>query len=260
MNPINDSELSSLSSNAFMEEDSEPRSYSNYYHISQIVILLIVLFIDSHISNLIQQFYLGVICVFILGYFLRFHPFHECFQAIICLFVSIFFEVVGSLIWGLYTYRFHNIPVFVPLGHAGIYLFGLTFCLTPFFHRFSHFLKQAAIVLALIWAISGVTWLPLINHRFDILGACNFPIFVWLICYSRRSKFYIGTFFIISIIEFAGTTMGNWQWAKAAPYLDIPNGNPPAVISVTYAMIEYAALIVANYLSRYFKWENASSV
>jgi hypothetical protein len=46
--------------------------------------------------------------------------------AIICVPVATLFEVFGSLIWGGYTYRFHNIPLYVPPGHALVYVFGIT--------------------------------------------------------------------------------------------------------------------------------------
>ena len=34
-------------------------------------------------------------------------------------------EVVGSLVWGVYTYRLHNLPLFIPPAHGLVYLSGL---------------------------------------------------------------------------------------------------------------------------------------
>ena len=34
-------------------------------------------------------------------------------------------EVTGSLIWGVYRYRLHNLPLFVPPAHGLVYLAGL---------------------------------------------------------------------------------------------------------------------------------------
>ena len=35
-------------------------------------------------------------------------------------------EVTGSLIWGVYHYRLHNLPLFVPPAHGLVYLAGLS--------------------------------------------------------------------------------------------------------------------------------------
>ncbi len=35
-------------------------------------------------------------------------------------------EVTGSLIWGVYHYRLHNLPLFVPPAHGIVYLTGLS--------------------------------------------------------------------------------------------------------------------------------------
>src|SRR6516162_6346235 len=34
-------------------------------------------------------------------------------------------EVTGSLIWGVYRYRLHNLPLFVPPAHVLVYLAGI---------------------------------------------------------------------------------------------------------------------------------------
>ena len=34
-------------------------------------------------------------------------------------------EVTGSLVWGVYTYRLHNLPLFIPPAHGLVYLSGL---------------------------------------------------------------------------------------------------------------------------------------
>src|SRR6516162_11439980 len=34
-------------------------------------------------------------------------------------------EVAGSIVWGVYHYRLHDLPLFVPPGHGLVYLTGL---------------------------------------------------------------------------------------------------------------------------------------
>ena len=45
-------------------------------------------------------------------------------QALVVVVVATFAEVVGSLIWGVYTYRLENLPSFVPPCHGLVYLAG----------------------------------------------------------------------------------------------------------------------------------------
>src|SRR5207237_6234608 len=44
---------------------------------------------------------------------------------LVCLAIATVGECTASLGWGLYTYRLHNIPLFVPPGHALLYTAGV---------------------------------------------------------------------------------------------------------------------------------------
>ena len=37
-------------------------------------------------------------------------------------------EVTGSLVWGVYHYRLHNLPLFIPPAHGLVYLSGIALC------------------------------------------------------------------------------------------------------------------------------------
>ena len=39
-------------------------------------------------------------------------------QTLLVVVVATGMEVVGSILWGVYTYRLHNLPLFVPPGHG----------------------------------------------------------------------------------------------------------------------------------------------
>ena len=76
----------------------------------------------------------------------------------------------GSLIWGGYTYRFHNIPLYVPPGHALVYVFGITAAVTP--ARSGSTSAASVMPRSLIctaWTVAGlhrVTALDAPNRRF----------------------------------------------------------------------------------------------
>jgi hypothetical protein len=47
------------------------------------------------------------------------------------------------------------------------------------------------------------------------------------------------------ILEFYGTSLGNWAWAPVSPILGLPTGNPPAAIGVGYCIMDGLARLLA---------------
>ncbi len=62
-------------------------------------------------------------------------------------------EVIGSIVWGVYSYRLDNLPAFVPPGHGLVYLAGLSLA-TLLARRPNHLLVMAGVVAA-AWGIAG---------------------------------------------------------------------------------------------------------
>ena len=89
------------------------------------------------------------------------------------------FEIFGSLILGGYHYRLHNIPAYVPPGHALVYLFGISAATLPLVRRHGTGITYLVLGVATVWALAGVTVLPLTGHRLDLLGASLLPLFAW---------------------------------------------------------------------------------
>ena len=111
-------------------------------------------------------------------------------------------------------------------------------------------MTRVALALAAGWAISGLTWLPLLTGRVDVLGALCLPIFAWFILRSPRAGVFAAIFFCTSLLEIFGTSFGNWRWAATAPYLLFPSGNPPSVIAGGYCVIDGTVLLLAARLGR----------
>ena len=87
-------------------------------------------------------------------------------------------EVTGSLVWGVYTYRLHNLPMFIPPAHGIVYLSGLA--LAGLLRE--RIVVAAAAAGAVAWGLAGLTVLP----RLDVAGAVGVPLlclFLW------RSRF-----------------------------------------------------------------------
>ena len=149
-------------------------------------------------------------------------------------------EVTGSLVWGVYHYRLHNLPLFIPPAHGLVYLSGLALART---------LPQrpvvwAAAVLAAGWGIAGLTVLP----RLDVAGAFGVPLLLVFLWRSRWRATYAGVFLVVAALELYGTSIGTWRWATTLPGLGIPDGNPPSGVASGYVWFDVMALLVAPWL------------
>jgi hypothetical protein len=207
-----------------------------------------ILFLDAHVTSIYQQYEVGLLTFAVLYLSTRLSPPAERRQVWLLVVVATGFEIFGSLVWGLYRYQFHNIPLYVPPGHGLVYLFGLTAARTPLFLRHGRVVTRVALALATLWAISGLTWLPLLTGRVDVLGALCLPLFAGFILRSPRAGVFAAIFFCTSLLEIFGTSFGNWRWAATAPYLLFPQGNPPSVIAGLYCVIDGTVLLLTGQL------------
>src|SRR3712207_6939644 len=79
-------------------------------------------------------------------------------------------ELFCSVVWGLYRYRWGNVPLFVPPGHGLLYLFALRTARTPLMANHGGTVGRVALACATVWAIGGLTGGPLITGRGDAPG------------------------------------------------------------------------------------------
>jgi len=151
-------------------------------------------------------------------------------------------EVTGSLVWGVYHYRLHNLPVFIPPAHGIVYLSGLALVgLVP-----SRVLVRVAAAGAAGWGIAGLTVLP----RLDVAGAVGVPLLCLFLWRSRARAAYAGVFLVVAALEIYGTSIGTWRWAREVPGLGIPDGNPPSGVASGYVWFDVMAMLLAPYLLR----------
>jgi hypothetical protein len=148
-------------------------------------------------------------------------------------------EVTGSLIWGVYTYRLHNLPLFVPPAHGIVYLSGLALAVAM--ERHARVLVAAAAVGAATWGVLGLTVLP----RHDVAGALGVPVLLVFLLRSRYRAIYAGVFLVVASLELYGTAIGTWRWARTLPGLGIPDGNPPSGVASGYVWFDVMALLTA---------------
>ena len=151
-------------------------------------------------------------------------------------------EVTGSLIWGVYRYRLHNLPLFIPPAHGLVYLSGLALAavIRP------RLLVGVAAVGVVGWGLAGITVLP----RLDVAGAMCVPLLGAFLWRSRFRATYAGVFVVVAALELYGTSIGVWRWATELPGLGIPQGNPPSGVASGYVWFDVMALLVAPWLVR----------
>jgi hypothetical protein len=151
-------------------------------------------------------------------------------------------EVTGSIIWGVYHYRLHNLPMFVPPAHGLVYLAGLSLA-TALAAR-TRALVLAAAAVASGWALLGLTVLP----REDVAGAIGVPLLLLFLWRSRSRGIYAAVFLVVACLELYGTAIGTWRWARELPGLGIPDGNPPSGVASGYVWFDVMALLIAPWL------------
>ncbi len=196
----------------------------------------------DHFASYPEQLALGVATWLVLAAALTRVPVERRAQALGVVAFATVGEVTGSLVWGVYHYRLHNLPLFVPPAHGLVYLTG--FALATALRRHERALVAAAAVAAATWGILGLTVLP----RRDVAGAVGVPLLLLFLWRSRNRAVYAGVFVIVASLELYGTAIGTWHWARTLPGLGIADGNPPSGVASGYVWFDVMAMLVAPYL------------
>ena len=144
----------------------------------------------------------------------------------------------------VYSYRFDNVPAYVPPGHGLVYLCALVLGRTTWVHRHRIGLRTA--VVAVGGGYAG--WGLLLAERPDVLGAFWFACLVGFLYLGQSRTLYLGAFAIVTYLELVGTWAGTWTWSTHDPTGVIPIGNPPSGAAGGYGWFDLAALYLAPVL------------
>ncbi|MCK5875997.1 MAG: hypothetical protein KAG43_00060 [Candidatus Marithrix sp.] len=201
-----------------------------------IVGLLIDQVIDSWgqtaVNILVWSFFLGL---------LKYSNRTKQIALLLCLIYATIGEVFLSLIWQLYEYRLHNIPLFIPPGHALLFTLGLL--LAP---------KISNCFIWIIPTIAGLYTIFLVVTGIDTLGGILFVAFLFCIIFGKAKKLYVTMFLLSLILEIYGTTIGNWVWNHDERWFGMVTTNPPIGAGAFYCMLDL--LIVST-----MEWFNNSN-
>jgi hypothetical protein len=155
-------------------------------------------------------------------------------------------EYVFSPTLGVYTYRFHNVPAFVPPGHGLVYLSALALGRAAWVRRHPRTSTAAVLVVGGAWALHGL----LLADRPDVLGAFWFACLALFMLCGPSQGVYVGAFVAVSWLELAGTHLGTWTWGMRDPTGLVSIGNPPSGAAGGYGWFDLAGLLAAPALRR----------
>ena len=196
------------------------------------------LWLDRYVDRP-EQLGLGILTALVLGGLLLIQPVAVRAQTLAVVGIATMGEIVGSLVWGVYSYRLHNLPAFVPPGHGLVYLTGLSLA-TLLSGRSRHLLVGAGLG-AVAWGVAGLTVLP----TADASGAIGCAFLLAVLVWTRRPV-YAGVFVAVAALELYGTAMGTWTWKAVVPGLHVPQGNPPSGAASGYVVFDVLALVLTT--------------
>lgn len=201
--------------------------------------ITLVLVIDARAPLAVQRG-LGVATWLVLALLLaREAPLIRAQTLIVVAFASCI-EYTFSPLLGVYSYRFDNVPAYVPPGHGLVYLAALAIGRAAYVRAHSRALTTVVLVVGGCWAGYGVT----LADRPDALGAFWFLCLAGFLCWGPSPGLYVGAFLVVSYLEFAGTALGTWAWQSHDPTGIVSIGNPPSGAAGGYGWFDLAALVL----------------
>jgi hypothetical protein len=203
-----------------------------------VVLVFVVLGLADRQVGLRGQLGLGVVMWAVLLASLWPLPLERRVQTALVIAAATCMEVVGSILWGVYTYRLHNLPLFVPPGHGLIYLAGISLSESRLVRSRARPFLWAVTAGAVAWALAGLTVLP----RLDVAGALGVAVFLFFLWRGRAPVVYAGVFVVVAFLELWGTAIGLWQWHAITPGLGLPMGNPPSGAMSGYVLFDVVAI------------------
>ncbi|MCL7420692.1 MAG: hypothetical protein M8364_07305 [Methylobacter sp.] len=171
-------------------------------------------------------------------------------QVIIAIIFATIGEHFASPFMGGYTYRFENVPAYVPPGHGMVYLTAVALGRSGLFLRHARKIALFVVFVCGAWSVWGISGYA---EQGDYVGALLFCVFLIYLFKGRSPMVYLSAFFITTWLELIGTAVGTWTWAAIDPVLNLPQGNPPSGVAAWYCLVDAVAMGGAAPLLRVLK-------
>lgn len=144
-------------------------------------------------------------------------------------------EIFLSLVWGLYTYRLENIPLFIPPGHVLMLYLGLVFA--PRVPR-----AFVALVPAAAVGYAAFAWI----NDIDTISVPLIVLFILCMLQPEGRRLYAAMFAASLVLELYGTWIGNWVWHPDVPYLGLNSTNPPLAAGAFYCALDVLVVLTVR--------------
>jgi hypothetical protein len=220
-----------------------------------LVVWITALLVLDHDGPLERQVLLGVATVAVLALVLAGQPGLVRGQVLVVVAVAGAIEVVCSPILGVYLYRFHNVPLYVPPAHGLVYLAALSFGRTAILRSCARPATLAVLGLGTAWAVWGLA----VSTRADVLGAFWFGCLVVFLARDRTRLLFVAAFAVVGYLELLGTSLGVWTWQAHDPMGFVGIGNPPSGIAGGYGWFDVAAMLLAPRLITFWRRPTSQS-
>ncbi|MFY9316382.1 MAG: hypothetical protein WAO95_12595 [Burkholderiales bacterium] len=149
-----------------------------------------------------------------------------------CIAIATAGELFLSLVWGLYTYRLGNVPLFVPPGHALMLMLGL---------GLSQRMPEAA-ARAILGGAGAYTVLAAIYGLDTLAVPLYLLLAVSVLSLPSHARLFASSFVLTLTLELYGTTLGNWYWDREVPWVGLVTTNPPAIAGAFYCTLHALAI------------------
>lgn len=149
-------------------------------------------------------------------------------------------EIVLSLGWGLYDYRFAEVPFYVPPGHGVFYVLAAESARQGFLRRHEETIKRLVIVSGSIYAAISLVVAS------DVWGLLWWVGALFLITRSRNPLLMSTCVVYTILLEWLGTALGNWRWEAVVPWLGLRSANPPSGVGILYCLLDLFTVMVCS--------------
>ncbi|TYP97845.1 hypothetical protein C7447_10310 [Tenacibaculum adriaticum] len=200
-----------------------------------LIIIFLGLFLDSDFfsKNYFEhgQWLNNVLVIAVYLYFFKTGTRRVREQLIYALIIGVIGEYLFSLVLRMYTYRLHNIPHYIPFGHAvvflGIYIFSRKSKVRAYSKQIELFITICIVIYSLLFLV----------FKKDVFGfVLTLLVFYSLRKHPKERLFYLSMYFIVAVVEIVGTSLDCWVWPSTAygKFDFLPSANPPSGISFFY--------------------------
>ena len=148
-------------------------------------------------------------------------------------------EYLFSVGLGMYTYRLENVPHYIPMGHALVYIGVLYFTKTSYVKLNARLLEKVFTAIIIVYAAAFLAF------KNDVFGFVLTVLTLWILRTKPRERlFYLTMYLSIVFLEITGTSYECWKWpATAFDYFSfLPSANPPSGISFFYFGLDLGCL------------------